>query len=52
MLLNEFLKEHRAVQEQGETIGRLQKQIEALTEKVSAQVEMNKPAAQTVLNNE
>jgi hypothetical protein len=55
MLLNEFLKEHRTVQEQGETIGRLQKQIEALTaglEKVSAQVEMNKPAAQTVLNNE
>jgi hypothetical protein len=54
MLLNEFLKEHKTVQEQGETIGRLQKQIEALIaglEKVSAQVEMNKPAAQTVLNN-
>jgi uncharacterized coiled-coil protein SlyX len=43
------------VQEQGETIARLQKQIEALTaglEKVSAQVEMNKPTAQTVLNNQ
>ena len=65
MLLNEFLKEHKTVQEQGETIARLQKQIEALTaglEKVSAQVEMNKfatgricrggPAAQTVLNNQ
>ena len=55
MLLNEFLKEHRTVQEQGETIARLQKQIEALTaglEKVSAQVEMNKPTAQTVLNNQ
>jgi len=55
MLLNEFLKEHRTVQEQGETIARLQKQIEALTaglEKVSAQVEMNKPATQTVLNNQ
>jgi len=55
MLLNEFLKEHKTVQEQGETIGRLQKQIEALIaglEKVSAQVEMNKPAAQTVLNNQ
>jgi Chaperone of endosialidase len=55
MLLNEFLKEHKTVQEQGETIARLQKQIEALTaglEKVSAQVEMNKPATQTVLNNQ
>jgi hypothetical protein len=65
MLLNEFLKEHKTVQEQGETIARLQKQIEALTaglEKVSAQVEMKKfatgrirrggPAAQTVLNNQ
>src|SRR5258707_4552700 len=30
MLLNEFLKEHRTVQEQGATITRLQKQIEAL----------------------
>ena len=55
MLLNEFLKEHKTVQEQGETIARLQKQIEALTaglEKVSAQVEMNKSATQTVLNNQ
>jgi hypothetical protein len=42
MLLNEFLKEHKTVQEQGETIARLQKQIEALTvglQKVSAQLE-------------
>jgi hypothetical protein len=31
MLLNEFLKEHRTVQEQGATITRLQKQVEALT---------------------
>jgi hypothetical protein len=31
MLLNEFLKEHKTVQKQGETITRLQKQIEALT---------------------
>jgi hypothetical protein len=30
MLLNEFLKEHRAVQEQGAAIARQQKQIEAL----------------------
>jgi hypothetical protein len=55
MLLNEFLKEHRAVQEQGAIIARQQKQIEALTEglqKVSAQLELSKPAAQTVLNNQ
>jgi hypothetical protein len=47
MLLNEFLKEHRKVDE-------LQKQVEALTaglQKVSAQVELNKPASQTVMNN-
>jgi hypothetical protein len=39
MLLNEFLKEHRKVQEQGATIAKQQKQIEALTaglQKVSA----------------
>jgi hypothetical protein len=65
MLLNEFLKEHRTVQEQGATITRQrkdfeaaiaqqQKQIEALTEglqKVSTQLEASKPAPQTVLNN-
>ena len=46
MLLNEFLKEHRKVQE-------LQKQIEALTaglQKVSAQLEASKPAPQVVNN--
>src|SRR5262249_27516953 len=55
MLLNEFLKEHRAVQEQGATIARLEKQVEALTEglqKVSAQIESSKSATQTVLNNQ
>jgi hypothetical protein len=55
MLLNEFLKEHRVVQEQGATIAHLQKQIQALTaglQKVSAQVELSKPATQTVLNNQ
>ena len=54
MLLNEFLKEHKTVQEQGETIARLQKQIEALTvglQKVSAQLEASKPVPQIVLNN-
>ena len=54
MLLNEFLKEHRVVQEQGATIARQQKQIEALTaglQKVSAQLELSKSAPQTVLND-
>jgi hypothetical protein len=48
MLLNEFLKEHRKVEQ-------LQKQVEALTaglQKVSAQLELSKPAPQTVLNNQ
>ena len=66
MLLNEFLKEHRRVEEQQMTITQLkqdfqsriahqQKQIEALTaglQKVSAQLELNKPAPQTVVNNQ
>jgi hypothetical protein len=53
MLLNEFLKEHRKVEEQGAMIARQQGQIEALTaglQKVSAQLELNKPAPQ-VANN-
>ena len=48
MLLNEFLKEHRTVQE-------LKKEIAALTatvQKVTAQVEMSHPAPQTVVNND
>ena len=48
MLLNEFLKEHRKVEQ-------MQKQIEALTaglQKVTAQLEVSKPAPQTVLNNQ
>jgi hypothetical protein len=54
MLLNEFLKEHGKVQEQGEMIARQQKQIEALTtglQKVSAQIEANKPAPRVVDND-
>jgi len=31
MSLNEFLKEHRSVQDQGATIARLQKQIKSLS---------------------
>jgi hypothetical protein len=48
MLLNEFLKEHRKVEQ-------LEKQIEVLTaglQKVSAQLEVIKHAPQTVLNNQ
>ena len=55
MLLNEFLNEHRTVQEQGATIARLQKQIESLSaglQKVSAQLEVSKAEPQTVLNND
>ena len=54
MLLNEFLKEHKKVQDQGATIARQQKQIEALTvgvQKVSAQLEVSRPEPRTVLNN-
>ena len=58
MLLNEFLKEHRKVEQQRKdfeaALAQQQKQIEALTaglQKVSAQLEVRKPAPQTVLNN-
>jgi hypothetical protein len=61
MLLNEFLKEHRTVQElksivakQETAAANQQKQIETLTaavQKVSAQLELSKPAPRTVLNN-
>ncbi len=53
MLLNEFLKEHREVQEQKATIAKQQKQIDALTEglqRVSDQLELKKAAPQTVNN--
>ena len=54
MLLNEFLKEHRKVNELRATVARQQKQLQALTaglQKVSAQLELNKTAPQTVLND-
>jgi len=54
MLLNEFLKEHKTVQEQGATITELKKQIAELitvVQKVSAELEVNKAAPKTVLNN-
>jgi hypothetical protein len=73
MLLNEFLKEHRTMQELKSTLAKQeaiiakqqkdfqatttyqQRQIEALTaglQKVSAQLELAKPAPQTVVNNQ
>src|SRR5438552_3863876 len=62
MLLNEFLKEHRTVQElksnaakQEATIAKQQTQIEALIsglQKVSDQLELSKPAPRTVKNNQ
>ena len=59
MLLNEFLKEHRKVEQltkdfESKLAGQ-QKQIEALTanlRRVSAQVEMSRHAPQMVLNNQ
>ena len=68
MLLNEFLKEHRKVEQQGHkiqeqdaTIAQLKSGIEALAatvkeqasqiQKVSAQLELSKPAARTLVNN-
>lgn len=75
MLLNEFLKEHRKVEQQEAAISRLnatvaryeatgteqQMEIQALAttvklqaaqiQKVSAQLEVSKPASQTVLND-
>jgi small-conductance mechanosensitive channel len=60
MLLNEFLKEHRKVEEQDRrlqtqetAIAQQQKQIEALTatvQKVSDQIALSKPAPQLVAN--
>jgi phage shock protein A len=59
MLLNEFLKEHRKVEdlkkELQATVSQQQKQIDALAaglQKVSAQVETSNPATHTVLNNQ
>src|SRR5204862_2987515 len=51
MLLNEFLKEHRNVQELKATLAQQQKQIETLTaglQKVTARVETSKPAQRVV----
>src|SRR6266496_2455709 len=55
MLLNEFLKEHQTVQEQQREIDLLRAELKeqrALIQKVSAKVELDKPAPQTVLNDQ
>ena len=59
MLLNEFLKEHRKVEEQRRdfeaAIAQQQKQIDALTaglQEVSAELELSKAAPQTAENNQ
>ncbi|MEO5719836.1 MAG: tail fiber domain-containing protein [Chthoniobacterales bacterium] len=62
MLLNEFLKQHRNVQELEATAAQQQKEIKALTaslkkqasqiQKVSAQVAARKPATQLVVDNQ
>jgi len=61
MLLNEFLKEHKAVQEQGATIAELKKQIATLIaaakeqdskiQKVSDQIEIKKAEPEVVRND-
>jgi redox-regulated HSP33 family molecular chaperone len=61
MLLNEFLKEHRTMEEQQKTIAELKsgmtvlaatvKEQAALIQKVSAQLEARKLAPQVVANN-
>jgi Chaperone of endosialidase len=55
MLLNEFLKEHRKVQELQAIAARQQKQIEALTaglQRVSDRLELSKSAPHTVVRNQ
>jgi hypothetical protein len=55
MLLNEFLKAHRKIEEQQKQIDALATQLKeqaALIQKVSDKVEANKPMPQMVLNNE
>jgi hypothetical protein len=55
MLLNEFLKEHKKVEQLEGTIARLAatvKEQAAQIQKVSAQIEVSKPAPRTVRNNQ
>ena len=55
MLLNEFLKEHRTVQQQQKEIDALKAELKeqrAFIQKVSDKVELSKPAPQMVANNQ
>ena len=62
MLLNEFLKEHRKMQELEANDAEQQREIKAIVqtvkeqaaqiEKVSAQIQLSKPAVQAVLNKQ
>jgi hypothetical protein len=55
MLLNEFLKEHRQVQEQQKQIEKLTARLNAQAaqlQKVSAQLEAHKSSPQVVLNHQ
>jgi uncharacterized coiled-coil DUF342 family protein len=60
MLLNEFLKEHKKVEEQQASIAELKNEVQTVVaqlkeqaaqiQKVSAQLEVSKPAPQVVTN--
>jgi acetyl-CoA acetyltransferase len=55
MLLNEFLKEHRTVQELKNEVAALTatvKEQAAQIQKVSAQLEASKPAPQVIVNDQ
>jgi hypothetical protein len=55
MLLNEFLKEHKAFVEEQRKVEKLEATVAELKgqiQKVSAQLEVSKSAPQTVLNNQ
>jgi hypothetical protein len=55
MLLNEFLKEHRTVQEQQKEIDALSAELKeqrTVIQKVNDKVDLNRPAPQTVLNDQ
>jgi len=55
MLLNEFLKEHRTVQELKQEIAALTatvKEQATQIQKVSARIDASKPVPQIVLNNQ
>jgi len=54
MLVNEFLKEHRIVQEQQKQIDALRAELEeqkAFIQKVNDEVELNRATLRTVANN-